>query len=74
MSALKLLPREDVGLLASEYLMHRMERLEQVRVALQAGAVTALDVVDAVYTDIDPALRNYAAMSVQAQLDYLRTE
>jgi glyoxylase-like metal-dependent hydrolase (beta-lactamase superfamily II) len=66
--------REDVSLLAAEYLMHRMERLEQVRVALQAGAVTALDVVDAVYTDIDPAVRTYAAQSVQAQLDYLRDE
>jgi glyoxylase-like metal-dependent hydrolase (beta-lactamase superfamily II) len=64
--------REDVALLASEYLMHRMERLEQVRVALQAGATTALEVVDAVYTDIDPAVRGWAATQVEAQLTYLR--
>lgn len=78
LGALTVLPghgpvREDVSALASEYLMHRMERLEQVRVAVQAGAVTAMDVVDAVYTDIDPALRPWAAQSVQAQLDYLHT-
>lgn len=58
------------------YLGHRMERLEQVRRALAAGAAEAPDVADAVvesvYADVPRAVWPAARLSVLAQLDYLR--
>jgi len=53
------------------YLTHRRARLEQVRLALAAGALTASDVVAAVYADVDPVLWPAAETSVRAQLEYL---
>lgn len=53
------------------YRAHRLERLEQVRGALAAGAATPEDVVAAVYVDIAPELRPAALQSVRAQLEYL---
>lgn len=53
------------------YLAHRQERLEQVRAALEAGAVGARDVVRRVYADVDKVLWPAAERSVRAQLDYL---
>jgi glyoxylase-like metal-dependent hydrolase (beta-lactamase superfamily II) len=53
------------------YLVHRAERLEQVRQAVAAGASDAADVVRRVYADVDPRLRQAAELSVRAQLDYL---
>lgn len=54
------------------YIGHRRERLAQVEAALRAGARTAREVVERVYTDVDEALWPAAEWSVQAQLDYLR--
>ncbi|MGH3471659.1 MAG: MBL fold metallo-hydrolase [Nocardioidaceae bacterium] len=54
------------------YLVHRAERLEQVRRALAAGAREPADVVRTVYAEVDPALWSAAELSVRAQLDYLR--
>ena len=54
------------------YLEHRADRLEQVRVAVAAGATTAREVVEAVYQDVDQSLWGAAELSVAAQLDYLR--
>lgn len=59
--------------LLDAYLVHRNARLEQVRAALDAGAKTALDVVDTVYTDIPAAARPAALLSVRAQMEYLRS-
>jgi glyoxylase-like metal-dependent hydrolase (beta-lactamase superfamily II) len=68
-------PVLDDGLAVIEYyLVHRRERLEQVRDALASGAVTAMDVVRAVYADVDPQLWPAAELSVRAQLSYLRSE
>jgi glyoxylase-like metal-dependent hydrolase (beta-lactamase superfamily II) len=53
------------------YLEHRAERLDQVRAALEAGAVTPAEVVERVYTDVDRALWPAAELSVAAQLTYL---
>jgi glyoxylase-like metal-dependent hydrolase (beta-lactamase superfamily II) len=55
------------------YLRHRAERLDQVRAAVERGAVEPMDVVRAVYADVDPQLWPAAELSVRAQLDYLRT-
>jgi glyoxylase-like metal-dependent hydrolase (beta-lactamase superfamily II) len=54
------------------YLEHRTERLDQVRAAVDAGAVTAREVVERVYSDVDPVLWGAAELSVAAQLDYLK--
>jgi glyoxylase-like metal-dependent hydrolase (beta-lactamase superfamily II) len=53
------------------YQQHRKSRLDQVRAALTAGAVSADDVVAAVYADVDRALWPAARASVLAQLEYL---
>ena len=62
---------EDAGAVLDFYLAHRRERLEQVRQAVAAGAVTARQVVETVYADVDPVLWPAAERSVQAQLDHL---
>jgi glyoxylase-like metal-dependent hydrolase (beta-lactamase superfamily II) len=64
----------DCAAVARAYLAHRWERLAQVRHAVAAGADTPAAVVNAVYTDIDPAVRFAAEWSARAQLDYLRRE
>lgn len=59
--------------ISDEYLAHRHQRLEQVRVALRGlgpDATTAA-VTDAVYPGVDPAVRFAAEYSVSAQLEYL---
>lgn len=56
---------------AVAYLAHRAERLEQVRAAVAAGAVTAHDVVRRVYAEVDEALWPAAELSVRATLDHL---
>ena len=53
------------------YIEHRAERLAEVRAALAAGDTTAREIVARVYRDVDPAVRRFAELSVQAQLDYL---
>ena len=63
--------RDDAGELAREYLVHRAQRLDQVRAALKAGASTPADVVRRVYADVDRSLWPAAELSVRAQLDYL---
>ncbi|MDT7740031.1 MAG: hypothetical protein QOK09_3400, partial [Mycobacterium sp.] len=59
---------------ASEYLAHREQRLQQVRSALRTlgDDATARQVVEHVYVDVDEELWGAAEWSVQAQLDYLR--
>jgi len=66
----------DAGTAAEAYLAHREQRLAQVRQALAEGGedLSAWDVVQRVYADVDPALWPAAEWSVQAQLAYLRTE
>jgi hypothetical protein len=55
----------------SAYLQHREARLQQVRDALEAGAVDADDVVATVYADVPREVWPAARLSVLAQLAYL---
>jgi glyoxylase-like metal-dependent hydrolase (beta-lactamase superfamily II) len=66
----------DLEAAAEGYLMHRQQRLEQVRSALGdlGGDATARQVVEHVYVDVDEKLWDAAELSVQAQIDYLRTQ
>jgi glyoxylase-like metal-dependent hydrolase (beta-lactamase superfamily II) len=61
---------------AAFYLAHREGRLEQVRAAVEDGARTPREVVEAVYTEqltgADAALWAAAELSVRAQLAYLQ--
>ena len=61
---------DPVGVLDA-YLEHRRARLDQVRAAVEAGARTPEDVVDAVYDDIPESVRWAALLSTRAQLAYL---
>ena len=56
------------------YRIHRLERLAQIRTAVDrlGQDATVRDVADAVYADVDPSVRRAAEMSVAAQLHYLR--
>jgi glyoxylase-like metal-dependent hydrolase (beta-lactamase superfamily II) len=64
----------DLSATAAEYLAHREQRLQQVRLALAdlGDDANARQVVEHVYTDVDEKLWEAAEKSVQAQLDYLR--
>jgi glyoxylase-like metal-dependent hydrolase (beta-lactamase superfamily II) len=62
------------GAVARSYLVHREERLAQVRRALAELGQEASPhaVVERVYADVDPVLWPAAELSVRAQLAYLR--
>ena len=64
----------DAPTVATQYLDHREQRLDQVRAALaELGPdATAWQVVELVYADVDRTLWPAAEWSVRAQLDYLR--
>lgn len=69
--------RPDLAAVAAEYLVHRHQRLDQVRAVLDriGTDATVAQVTDAVYAFLDPAdatLRGAAERSVAAQLDHLR--
>lgn len=61
----------DLAAVATEYLRHREERLAQVRAAYRDG-MTAREVVEIVYADVDRSVWSAAEQSVQAQIAYLR--
>jgi len=67
----------DLEAVASAYLTHRRERLEQVRAALRdlggpETEATVRQIVEHVYSDVDEKLWDTAEWSVKAQLEYLR--
>jgi glyoxylase-like metal-dependent hydrolase (beta-lactamase superfamily II) len=62
--------RDPIGVLDA-YLEHRRARLDQVREAVEKGARTPDEVVDAVYDDIPESVRWAALLSTRAQLAYL---
>jgi glyoxylase-like metal-dependent hydrolase (beta-lactamase superfamily II) len=59
---------DDPAGIVAGYIEHRLEREQQVLSAVQTGANTVMEIVQAVYTDVDPALHPLAAMSVRAHL------
>ena len=56
------------------YIAHRLEREEKISAAISAGAKTAREIVEKVYTDISPALCGLAEKSVEAHLEKLKDE
>ena len=65
---------DDPGGWLAFYRAHRLERLDQVRVALAGGARTPAQIVAVVYADVDPSVWPAAEQSVRAQLAYLNTQ
>ncbi|MBG6191066.1 glyoxylase-like metal-dependent hydrolase (beta-lactamase superfamily II) [Arthrobacter sp. CAN_A212] len=65
----------DLAVISRAYVLHRRERLDQIRAALTAvGADASVEqVTDLVYADVDSSVRRAAEASVAAQLDYLQT-
>ncbi|NYJ73397.1 MBL fold metallo-hydrolase [Allobranchiibius huperziae] len=65
----------DAAAVIAQYARHRLQRLDQVRAALAAGAGDADDVaqavVEQVYADVPREVWPAAHKTVQAQLDYL---
>jgi len=66
--------RPDAGAVVAELLAHRLERLEQVRAAVAAGARTPADVVAAVYPGLEPRLVPAAERTAAASLALLAAE
>ena len=66
----------DAAEAARRYLTHREQRLGQIRAAVEqlGGTPSARQVVEVVYADVDRSLWAAAEWSVEAQLEYLRTE
>jgi glyoxylase-like metal-dependent hydrolase (beta-lactamase superfamily II) len=62
----------DPARVIARYEDHRLERLEQVRRAVEEGASGAREVVEMVYAEVDHSLWPAAELSVKAQLLYLR--
>lgn len=56
------------------YVAHRMQRHEEIFEAVARGAASVPDIVDEVYSDVDPTLHPLAASSVQAHLTLLIDE
>jgi len=56
------------------YEQHRIQRLDHIRSAVDEGNVTVESIVNVVYSDVDPAVRVAAELTVAAQLLYLNRE
>ncbi|MGC0366429.1 glyoxylase-like metal-dependent hydrolase (beta-lactamase superfamily II) [Rhodococcus sp. 27YEA15] len=65
----------DLHAISTDYLAHREGRLDQVRFALKALGenATVQEIVEHVYSDVDPKLWPAAEKSVNVQLAYLRS-
>jgi glyoxylase-like metal-dependent hydrolase (beta-lactamase superfamily II) len=59
---------EDPAARLAGYISHRLEREAAIVAALESGAATIDQLVDAVYVDLHPALREAAAATVHAHL------
>ena len=66
----------DAAEIAAAYLEHREQRLDQVRAVVRdvGPDVTARQVVEIVYADVDPSVWPAAEWSVRAQLTYLEEQ
>lgn len=64
----------DARVKLAEYIAHRAERERQVLDALAPGRRTIADLVERIYVDIVPGLREHAARNVQAYLFKLEDE
>ncbi|WP_448851735.1 MBL fold metallo-hydrolase [Corynebacterium sp. 335C] len=66
----------DITVMTRKYIERREQRLEQVREAkAKLGPDTTVgDIVDEIYTDVDPVLRHAAEQSTRVALRYLESQ
>lgn len=66
----------DIEPVAQKYIDRRKQRLEQVQSALErlGEDASVADIVDDIYTDVDPVLRNAAAQSTRVTLRFLQAQ
>jgi glyoxylase-like metal-dependent hydrolase (beta-lactamase superfamily II) len=57
-----------------QYLAHRADRERKLLAALEAGAQTEDEILDAAWDDAPAAVRQFAALSMRAHLEKLRDE
>lgn len=62
---------DDPEAVVDWYLAHRIQRHEQVYMAIEKGASTTMEIVEDVYSDVDTSLYPLAARSVEAHLTLL---
>lgn len=67
-------PVEDPEAKLTEYIEHRLERERKLVAALDAGLRTRDELLDAAWSDAPPALRQAAAVTLDAHLGKLREE
>ena len=67
-------PVEDPGGKLGEYLAHRREREDKLVAALEAGLRSRDELLDTVWSDAPPQLRQAAAVTLEAHLGKLRDE
>ena len=65
---------EDPDAKLDEYIAHRLEREARIVAALESGARTEDELLDAAWDDAPEHLRPVAAISLRAHLDKLRAE
>lgn len=64
----------DTAEVAARYIQRREQRLEQVKEAMRelGDDAAVMDIVDRIYTDVDPVLRDAAAQSTRVTMRFLR--
>ena len=67
-------PVTDPAAKLDEYLAHRAERERKLLAALEAGARTEDELLDAAWADAPASVRQFAAISMRAHLEKLREE
>ena len=67
-------PVSDPAAKLDEYLAHRADRERRLLAALEAGARTDDELLDAAWADAPANVRQFAAISMRAHLDKLREE
>ncbi|HJW92401.1 MAG TPA: MBL fold metallo-hydrolase [Thermoanaerobaculia bacterium] len=66
--------RDDALALIDEYIVHRLQREQQVIEALRAGATTTAEIRQMIYPDLDPRLARAAEIQITAHLEKLKEE
>jgi glyoxylase-like metal-dependent hydrolase (beta-lactamase superfamily II) len=65
---------DDPNAKLDQYLAHRLERERKLLAALEAGAETEDELLDAAWADAPAAVRGFAAITLRAHLEKLREE
>jgi glyoxylase-like metal-dependent hydrolase (beta-lactamase superfamily II) len=65
---------EDPDAVIDWYIAHRLQRHTQIYEAIESGCSSIGDIIEVVYSDVDPSLHPLAVRSVEAHLTLLKNE